>query len=140
MNYQAELKYYLDSLKTLIPNLDLEKVLYKEGTTIGQVTFHCTQAANYWIRTIVLRKSFSRNRDSEFKDQPTFEQIMNSVDLAIEACEELEKENPDLNRELEKPLDIMPVNIKAKTNLDALIHVLAHTAEHYGELYQTTRK
>ncbi len=95
MNYQSELKYYLDSFKTLIPNLDLEKVLYKEGTTIGQVTFHCTQAANFWIRTVVLRKPFTRNRDAEFKDQQTIEQIMNSIDLAIKACEELERENPD---------------------------------------------
>lgn len=134
-----ELKYYLTSLKTLIPNLSLEKQIYKEGTTTGQVTFHCTQAANYWIRTIILREPFERNRDAEFKEQPTMQQLEESVDLAIESCGKLEKANPDLNLKLEKPLNVMPLNIEAKTNLDALIHVLAHTAEHYGELFQTTR-
>lgn len=134
-----ELKYYLASLKTLIPQLSLKKTLYIEGTTIGQVTFHCSQSANYWIRVIVLRQTFDRNRETEFKKQPTLELIQKSVDQAIEACGELEKAKPDLSRELEKPINVMPVNFEAKTNLDALIHVIAHTAEHYGELFQTTR-
>ena len=125
---QAELKYYLESLKTLIPQLDLNK------------PFHCTQAANYWIRTVILRKPFIRDRDSEFINQPTLEQIDSSVEFAIEACAQLEKVNPDLNQKLEKSLNVMPVNFKAKTNLDALTHVIAHTAEHYGELFQTTRR
>lgn len=140
MNNQTELSYYLNSLEKLIPNLNLDQQLYQEGTTVGQVTFHCTQAANYWIRTIILRKTFSRDRESEFKDKPTLEQINTSMDLAIEACSNLEKAHPDLNEKLEKPMPIMPTNFEAKTNLDALIHVIAHTAEHYGELFQTTRK
>lgn len=134
-----ELKYYLTSLKELIPKLDLDKQLYIEGTTIGQVTFHCSQATNFWIRTVILGKSFPRDRDSEFKDHPTMEQINNSIDSAIEACLEFEKTKPDLNEKLEKPINIMPINFEAKTNLDALLHAIAHTAEHYGELFQTTR-
>lgn len=114
-----ELKYYHESLKSLIPQLDLNKPLYKEGTTIGQVTLHCTQAANYWIRTVILRKTFLRDRESEFKDQPTLKQINDSIDLAIEACNELAKIKPDLNQKLEKPVNVMPINFKAKTNLDA---------------------
>jgi hypothetical protein len=134
-----ELEYYLTSLKSLIPQLDLNKPLYKEGTTIGQVTFHCTQAANYWIRTVILREIFTRNRELEFRDQPTLEQIKTSIDLALEACEEFKKAQPDLEAKLEKPINIQPVNFEAKTNFDALIHAVAHTAEHYGELFQTTR-
>lgn len=134
-----ELKYYLISLKSLIPQLNLAKQLYKEGTTIGQVVFHCCQSANYWTRVVILKQSFKRDRDAEFKEIPTLEQINTSVDLAIQACSELEKANPDLDEKLEKPLKLMPVNIEAKTKLDAFIHVLAHTAEHYGELFQTTR-
>ena len=135
-----ELKYYLESLKTLIPQLNLNKSLYQEGTTIGQVTFHCTQAANYWSRVIILRQTFLRDRESEFRDQPTLEQIIDSIDLAIEACEELNRVNPDLGEKLDKPVTVMPINFKAETNLDALIHLIAHTAEHYGELFQTTRQ
>jgi hypothetical protein len=134
-----ELRYYLESLKILIPQLNLEKPLYKEGTTIGQITFHCAQAANYWIRVIILRQTFLRNRDSEFTDQPTLEQINTSIDFALEACSQLEKANPKVTEKLEKPVNIMPINFKAKTNLDALLHATAHTAEHYGELFQTTR-
>lgn len=134
-----ELKYYLISLKSLIPQLSLNKQIYKEGTTIGQVTFHCAQSANYWVRVVILKQSFKRDRDAEFKEIPTLEQIYNSINLAIEACSQLKKANPDLNQKLEKPLKLMPVNIEAKTKLDAFIHVLAHTAEHYGELFQTTR-
>lgn len=134
-----ELEYYLTSFKELIPKLKLDKQIYVEGTTIGQVTFHCTQAANYWIRVIILRGTFLRNRETEFKDQPTLEQIQTSVDLAIEACALLKKAKPNLNAKLEKPVNVMPVNFKAKTNLDGLMHTIAHTAEHYGELFQTTR-
>ena len=36
-------------------------------------------------------------------------------------------------------LKLMPVNIEARTKMDVLVHVIAHTAEHYGELFQTTR-
>lgn len=134
-----ELKYYLKSLKTLVPNLSLDKPLYKEGTTVGQVTFHCTQSVNFWIIVVILRGSFNRNRELEFSQKPTLEQINQSLDQAIEACEKLEKVNPDLKEKLEKPINVMQINFEAKTNLDALIHVVAHTAEHYGELYQTTR-
>lgn len=134
-----ELKYYLTSLKSLIPQLSLTQVIYKEGTTIGQVTFHCAQSANYWVRVVMLGQSFKRNRDAEFKDIPTPEQINQSIELAINACSELERANPDLDEKLAKPIMLMPVNIEAKTKLDAFIHVLAHTAEHYGELFQTTR-
>lgn len=134
-----ELKYYLISLKTLIPHLDLDKQIYKEGTTIGQVTFHCAQSANYWIRVVILKQSFKRDRDAEFKEIPTLQQINNSVNSAIEACLELAKASPELNENLEKPLKLMPVNIEARTKMDAFMHVLAHTAEHYGELFQTTR-
>ncbi|HLC88005.1 MAG TPA: hypothetical protein VJG66_03055 [Patescibacteria group bacterium] len=134
-----ELKYYLISLKSLIPQLDLDKKLYKEGTTIGQVVFHCCQSANYWTRVVILKQNFKRDREAEFKDSPTPEQINDSLDLAIKACGLLEEEKPDLGQKLEKPIKLMPVNIEAKTKLDAFIHVLAHTAEHYGELFQTTR-
>lgn len=134
-----ELKYYLQALKDLLPQLDFDKALYKEGTTIGHVVFHCCQSANYWTRVAILRLSFERNRNLEFKEIPSLEQINSSLDMAIEACDLLEKANPDLNQNLEKPVMLMPVNFEAKTNLDALIHVIAHTAEHYGELFQTTR-
>lgn len=134
-----ELKYYLTLFKNLIPKLDLDKAIYIEGTTIGQVTFHCTQAANYWVRVLILRQEFKRDREAEFKDIPTLEQINESIDLGIEACDELDKANPDLNARLEKPVKVAPANFEATTNLDALIHALTHTAEHYGELFQTTR-
>lgn len=134
-----ELEYYLQSLKALVPSLDLQKPLYKEGTTIGQVVFHCCQSANYWTRVVILGQSFKRDREAEFKDIPTPEQINQSIELAINACSDLEKANPDLDEKLAKPIKLMPVNIEAKTKMDAFMHVLAHTAEHYGELFQTTR-
>src|SRR6185295_12475819 len=112
--YLQELEYYLKSFKSLIPKLKLEKQLYVEGTTIGQVTFHATQAANHWMRVIILRQTFERNRDLEFKAQPTLEKIQTSIDQAIEACNELKKANPDLNLELVKPVNIMPMNFEAK--------------------------
>lgn len=134
-----ELRYYLTSFKELINKLPLQKSVYIEGSTVGQIAFHCAQSINFWIRVVVLKGFFDRDRSKEFKEQTTLDEINKSLDLALEACDILCKKNINLEEKLEKPITIDSANLVIENNLQAIVHAISHVAEHYGELNQVGR-
>ncbi len=133
-----KLKIYLNKVKELAEKLDLEKVVYVEGTNVGQITYHTFQSANFWLRVNILGEEFPRNRDAEFNETHTLEEIFKSFDLALEAISNLEGRAFSLDDKLPKPVEISYDNIICDTVGLALIYSTSHTAEHYGEL--TTQK
>jgi|SRR3989344_6345480 len=133
-NPTEKIKALLNAIKDLGEKLDLEKVVYNEGTNVGQIAFHVGQSANYWIRVNILNQEFPRNRDAEFNQEHTLEEVLNSINLALKACEELDKKNFSLDKKLEKQVEVSPGDFIIDTVGAALIYSTSHTAEHYGEL------
>jgi hypothetical protein len=128
------LKKYLNSLRDLVEKLDIEKVVYKEGTKAGQIAYHAAQSANFWIKVKILKGEYPRDREAEFVEEHSLEEILSSIESAIKSCEEFEKRNPSLDQKLHKEDIVTSYGFIIDSVGTALIHVTSHTAEHYGEL------
>lgn len=124
----------------LVQTLPLDKAVYVEGSTVNQIAFHAGQSANNFLRVHVLGKTFDRNKPAEYGEQHTLEEINKSLDMALEACEMVEKENPNMNQKLANPIEMNDGGFTLITKNDALTFSLAHSAEHYGELNQVKRE
>lgn len=123
---------YLNKLKTLVNDVDLDAQVYKEGTTAGQIAFHASQTANFWLKVRILGGEFSRDKDSELTQPHTKEDIMSSVDSAIAACQELGEKELDLNEKLKEAVTMSDYEID---NIgSAIVFITAHTGEHVAEL------
>lgn len=135
-NYLQELHFYLTRIKSLAGTIDLSKPIYKEGTTAGQIAFHVAEATNYWLQVVILKRNRARNREAEFIDFHTKEEILASINEAIRICDEMKNIKLDLEEKLDKPttITLSSTKIEITTLLMAFIHAIAHTAEHYGEL------
>ena len=131
-------KRKLELFKELVKALPMDHAVYVEGSTVGQIAFHAAQSANNFLRAHVLRIGFDRNKAAEYGEPHTLEEVNKSIDMAVEACEEIENKNVDLDEKLVSPLDID--GMKLETNLDALSFNLSHLSEHLGELSQVKRE
>lgn len=134
-NYLADLIYYLKTFEKIYKDLPLGKKMFKEGITAGQIFFHTTQAVNYWLRVTILEQEYPRNRDLEFKKQPTLKDIKISLKKALEICKELPKYKFHLDKKIKNAKTVEPANFKIETINAALFHITVHTAEHFGELH-----
>lgn len=134
-NYLADLIFYLTELKKIIHKLPLDKKMYKEGVTAGQILFHTTQVVNYWFRVNMLNESYPRDRESEFKKQPTIKQIEDSMNSSIEICNNLPSYKLSLDKKIKKTITVDPSNFVVDSVNSVLFHITSHTAEHYGELH-----
>ena len=138
-----KLKAYLIDLKNLVGQIDLKSQVYKEGTTVDQISFHASQAANFWLKVRILGGNFARDKDSEMITRHTLPEINSSLDSAIAACDELSSKTLDLNEKLSESVEMKGWVID--TIGAGLIFLTAHTAEHVAELtmlkdYVTTLK
>lgn len=134
-NYLSDLSYYLNELNKIIVKLPLEKKMYKEEVTVGQILFHTTQVVNYWFRVNMLEKIYQRDRESEFTKQPTLKQIKESMRLALDICEKLPGYKVPLDKKIKKTITVKPSNFAIDSANGILFHITIHTAEHYGELH-----
>lgn len=126
------LKDYLNKLKTLVSEVDLNNQVYKEGTNAGQIAFHASQAANFWLRVRILNNSFERDKESELTKSHSKEEVNKSIDLALEACGQLITENIKLESKLKEAVQMKEYSID--TVGSGLIFITSHTAEHVAEL------
>src|SRR3990167_6192398 len=134
-------KIFKDNLKKfreLVQDLPLDHVVYAEGSNIGQIAFHAAQSSNNFLRVHVLRIGFDRNKPGEYGEQHNLDEVNRSIDMALEACEMIEKKNPDMNEKLAKPVEMSSYTLE--NNMEALAFSLSHLAEHYGELLQVKRE
>lgn len=133
-NTFAELKSYLTDLQSLVTSVPLGKKLYKEGTTIGQVAFHIPQSANFYLRKYILKEKFERNRSKEFTTNHSIKEITKSIQKALDACEEIIIRKINLDDQLKEIKTVHSRRFDISTVYEAIQHVVAHTAEHYGEI------
>jgi len=134
-NTLSELRYYLSAFEEIVDELPLEKQVYREGTTVGQILFHTFQVVNYWFRVILLEGTYIRNRAEEFTKQPTLHEIKKSLQFAQEVSKILEKKRVQLDRKIKTKNVVEPANFAIETANDLLMHITTHTAEHWGELH-----
>lgn len=127
-----KLNAYLNKLKSLVNEIDLDAQVYKEGTTAAQIAFHTSQTANFWLRVRILGGEFERDKDSEMTQPHTLDELNTSVDLAIAACQELGSKNIDLNEKLKEVVTVSDYELDSIGA--ALIFITAHTGEHVAEL------
>lgn len=131
---------YINSLKQLVLEIPLDTAVYVEGSNVGQIAYHAAQSTNNFLRVHVLRIGFDRNKDAEYGEQHTMDQINKSIDMALEACDLIDEKKPDMNEKLVNPIEIKSGNFVLDDNLGALSFGLAHLAEHVGELGQVKRQ
>src|SRR5690348_3147766 len=123
------LRDYLVRIRDLVPRLALEERV-GGGATAGQLAFHAGESADTWIRYHMLGAERPRDRDSEFTGSPTRDGVLAALGRALEACDELVRQAPDLDA----PASAIPFGDRVWTLLHCLLHVTAHTAEHAGHL------
>lgn len=133
-------KYKLKLFKELVQELPLDHVVYIEGSNIGHIAYHATQSSNNFLRVHVLRIPFDRNKEAEYGEEHTLEDINKSLDMAIEACEMIKEKNPDMEEKLENPIEVKSGGFTIDNNLGALAYGLSHLTEHFGELNQVKRE
>jgi hypothetical protein len=92
------------------------------------------------IRVYILRGTFQRDRDKEYGEQHDLDEVLDSIDMAFEACDMLNRSKIRLEDKLEEPRDVKSAGFIMETNLDVLIHAVSHLAEHCGELSQVLRE
>lgn len=133
-NTLAELTFYLQSFQKILKKDHLPKKLFPDGVTIGQVAYHTAESANYWLQVHILKKEYARNRDSEFIDKHSLENILNTFDGAIAICQEISRRKIKLDEKLKKAREVYSMGFKIKNHYEVLQHVTSHTAEHLGHI------
>jgi uncharacterized damage-inducible protein DinB len=130
----AQLKVFLARLKELAPSLPVEKPIFLDGTTFGQIAFHTGESADFWLRCYVLGQERPRVRDDEFRDPHAHGQIDASLTAAIAACDAVAAASP----QADAVIDVSgpaPDGEESWTVALALLHVTSHTAEHVGQVH-----
>lgn len=127
-----KLNVYLVKLKTLVSEIDLDSQVYKEGTDASQIAFHASQTANFWLKVRLLGGEFVRDKDSEMSKSHTKEEVLESIDAALAACQELGGKELDLNEKLTEAVAMSDYELDSVGS--ALIFLTAHTGEHVAEL------
>ncbi|MEX2246586.1 MAG: DinB family protein [Dehalococcoidia bacterium] len=130
--YLNELRRHLEALRDLMPALPLDARWGDGGATAGQIGYHTSEAADFWLRNVILGEQRPRDRDAEFAATLTLHEVMMSIAPALEACSVVARRATALAAPVHPP----PTMTEGRpwTALDALLHITAHTAEHVGEL------
>ena len=127
-----ELTRSLEALKGLIPALPMDAHWGSGEATAQQIAFHTSEAADFWLRNVILGEVRPRDRDAEFTVARDANAIVASIDAALAACAAIVERAPALDAPVEPPPTM--TEGRAWTVLDALLHMTGHTAEHVGEL------
>jgi hypothetical protein len=135
-----ELRYYLETLRDLVRSIPPTRPVYAEGSTVGQIAYHASQATNNMLRVYILRGTFERDREAEYGKFHEVDEVLDSIDMAFEACDMLNRSKIRLDDKLLEPREVKSAGFVMETNLDVLIHAVSHLAEHCGELSQVLRE
>jgi uncharacterized damage-inducible protein DinB len=127
-----ELQRSLVALRELLPRLPEGKRMSPDGTTAAQIAFHTSEAADFWLRNVILGDERPRDRDAEFTAARDAEALLASATAAIAACALVVERAPELEAAVSPPPTM--TEGRAWSVLDALLHMTGHTAGHVGEL------
>jgi uncharacterized damage-inducible protein DinB len=130
----AELRRYLGDIRDLLSLFPLDYRWTPDGPSAGQIAFHAAEAADFWLRSVILGKGRLRDREAEFSRNPTRPEIREALDRATDACHLVEHAGPLGDQHVEVPEAFSPNSAATWTVELALIHITAHTAEHMGQL------
>ena len=131
----AELRRYLQKVLDIHDKVPLDFTWREGGANASRILYHVGQSANFWLGDVILNRASGRDRPSEFDRDHTLVEIRLSIESALKLVDELERsdlkmEDPVSFHGAHKPsLPLEKWNV-AK----ALIHVTAHTADHYGQM------
>ena len=127
-----ELTRSLEALKELISTLPMGARWGSGDATAGHIAFHTSEAADFWVRNVILGQNRPRDRDAEFTAARDASAVVASIDAALAACAAVVERAPALDAPVEPP----PTMTEGRpwTVLDALLHMTGHTAGHVGEL------
>ncbi len=133
--YIEELKFYTEKLKVILnSNPDLSYTWNENSPCASQIFYHTFQAIKYWLGELILEIPSHRNRDDEFEETHSLIKIQE----ALSECEMLISKYQNAEVDNQKSINVLTQNNpspeKIWTVLDGLIHITAHTAEHYGQL------
>ncbi|HVZ12774.1 MAG TPA: hypothetical protein VG965_07130 [Patescibacteria group bacterium] len=123
---------YLKTLKSTVSEIDVNRQIFKEGTKASQVAFHASQSANFFLRVRISGGEFPRDKDSELTSDHDVSEINKSIDLAIQATQDLIDKDLDLNEKLKEEINMGDFVIDSVGG--GLIFVTAHTSEHLAQL------
>lgn len=131
----AELVDYCSKIESILERQPDLYYQWKEGgPNVSQITFHTAKAIHYWVGELVLEIPSHRNRNEEFNQFHSQEEILAS----FQKCKDLFEDFYQSEIHLDKPIKILPENNpspgKTWNVLMAILHITAHTAEHYGQL------
>ena len=127
-----ELTRSLEALRELIPTLPMDARWGLGEATAGHIAFHASEAADFWLRNVMLGEERPRDRDAEFTAARDASAIIASIDAALAACAAIDARAPVLDADVAPPSTM--TEGRAWTVLDALLHMTGHTAGHVGEL------
>lgn len=130
-----ELERYLRRIREIAPELPMAHTWRPGGPNAAQILFHVAEASDFWVRKIVLGHDRPRDRAHEFVGDFSLEQIQESLEKALDACQ-LFRRTPV---ELTAPVTVVGNHNPSETYTNwtvakALTHVTAHAAEHFGQL------
>lgn len=133
-NTLAELTSYLNDLRDIVQEMPLNKKVFKEGTTAGQIAYHVAQSANFYLRNYILDEQYERDRSKKFSLNYSVIDINSSIDKALDACKKIVNNNIDITSPLVKTKIIHSRNIEVLNVFEVIQHTTAHTAEHFGQI------
>jgi len=133
-NTLAEISTYLKDLQSLLDKLTLDKQIFTEGNTVDQIAFHVAQSANFYLRTFILNQEYAHDRDDEFSSHFSKENILESIEKALEACKLVAEADLDLDSPLSETRNVKSKGFVMTVVIEVILQATVHTAEHYGQL------
>jgi hypothetical protein len=104
----AELRRYLGDIWDLLSLFPLDHRWTPDGPSAGQIAFHAAEAADFWLRSVILGKNRPRDREAEFSRNPTLTKIREALDRATDACHLIEHVGPSGDQQVEVPEAFSP--------------------------------
>jgi hypothetical protein len=104
----AELRRYLGDIRDLLSLFPLDHRWTPDGPSAGQIAFHAAEAADFWLRSVILGKNRPRDREAEFSRNPTLTKIREALDRATDACHLIEHVGPSGDQQVEVPEAFSP--------------------------------
>ena len=130
-----EVRLYLQKLLEIHDRVPLDFTWRAGGANASRILYHTGQSAKFWLSDVIMNKPTGRNRAEEFERDHTIEDIRASLEQALQLTDEL----TDSGLDLEQPVSFHgqhkpTLGLKNWNVAKALIHVAAHTADHYGQM------
>lgn len=128
-----------ERIKICLNQIEPDKLWHSPNehiTSIGSSILHLNGNIRQWLRSIIEGREVERDRPSEFKPE-----IKYSVDQLLNILSELDSDVIAMTEELKLIRAHRELSIQGiETNgIDAIVHVIEHTAYHTGQIVYLTK-